>query len=96
MPYDESKDPFRTIGDAVLANGSKGAEVEPDDENDLTRYVKAVVLLSAGTLSYIPIDNADDAPISYTDDLPVGWVSPHRVRRVLETGTTATVATVED
>lgn len=95
MPYDESRDPFKAIGDAVLANGSKGLLVETSDTEDLARYVKAISLETAGNVSYIPIDNADDQPRSY-EDLPAGWTSPHRVRRVRTTGTTARICTVED
>lgn len=95
MPYDESKDPHALTGAAVLANGANGVGVTLSDGTDLASYAKAIVLLTAGNVSYLPVKSADDAPLSFVD-LPAGWVSPHRVRRVRATGTTATVATVED
>ena len=95
MPYDPLKDPYAAIPDnAVLTNGSKGRVVETSNTVDLDPYVKAIVLLTAGDVSYLPAENEDGAPLAF-EGLPAGWVSPHRVRRVLATGTTATVATLE-
>jgi hypothetical protein len=95
MAYDASKDTRLKNTKTLLSNGSKGTLVSPSNSVDLTAYAKAIVLLTAGNVAYIPVLNADDAPMSFVD-LPAGWVSPHQVRRVNLTGTTATVATVED
>lgn len=94
MAYNESNDPHRNASDPMLANGSRGRVIVPSDTQDFEPYAKAIVLLTAGDVSYLPAKNADDAPLSF-EGLPAGWVSPHRVRRVLDTGTDATVATVE-
>lgn len=74
--------------------GRRGAEVEPSDTADLTNVAKAITVLTAGTLAFIPADNANDEIITY-DEVTVGFIPPYLVRRVMETGTTATVATVE-
>jgi hypothetical protein len=76
--------------------GRKARAVTPSDVADLPAgKVKAVVLLSAGNVSVIPADNADNEPVSFTD-VPAGFIPPFVVRRVRATGTTATVATIED
>ncbi len=95
MPYDATKDPHADAREPLLANGASGSAVTPSDGADLARYPRAIVLLTAGNVSYIPAKNADGSALSFVD-LPAGWVSPHRVRRVRATGTTATVATIED
>lgn len=73
--------------------GRKGSGVTPSDSTDLAGGpVKAVVTLTSGNLSILPADSG--SPISFIA-VPVGFVPPFIVRRVLATGTTATVATVE-
>ncbi len=95
MPYDPAKDPHATAAsDPLLANGSAGRLVTPSDTADIEPYPRCIVTLTGGDLAYVPSRNADAAVLSFVD-LPAGWVSPHRVRRVMSTGTTATVATVE-
>ncbi|MBZ9794322.1 hypothetical protein [Mesorhizobium sp. ES1-4] len=95
MPYDAAKDPYATVHpDTLLANGAKAVVVDPSDTVDLAAYARAIVLLTDGDVSYLPPNNADGDTVDFTG-LPAGWVSPHRVRRVMATGTTATVATVE-
>lgn len=94
MPYDPAQDPHATAPDALLANGSEGRVLTPSDTVDIAAYPRAVVVLQAGNLAYLPSRNADGQVLSFVN-LPAGWVSPHRVRRVMATGTTATVATVE-
>lgn len=97
MPYDASKDPHASTSGKVssITNGSKATVVTPSNDTDLASYAKAVVTLTAGNLAYLPAENADGVTLAFVD-LPAGWVSPHRVRRVLTTGTTATVATVDN
>lgn len=95
MPYDPAQDPHATAAaDPLLANGSEGRVLTPSNTVDITGYPRAVVTLTAGNLAYVPSKNADGDVLSFVD-LPAGWVSPHRVRRVMATGTTATVATIE-
>ncbi len=96
MPYDASKDPHASTSTRVssMTNGSRASIVTPSNDTDLASYAKAIVLLTAGNVAYLPAENADGVTLAFVD-LPAGWVSPHRVRRVLVTGTTATVATVD-
>lgn len=74
--------------------GQKGAQIVPSNDTDLVTVAKGLVVLAAGTLSFIPADNADDEEITY-GSLPIGYVVPYFVRRVLSTGTTATVASID-
>lgn len=74
--------------------GQKGAEITPNDGEDLETVAKGVVVLTAGTLAFIPADNEDDETITY-GELPVGYIVPYFVRRVLDTGTSATVASID-
>lgn len=74
--------------------GRKGTAVTPSDTADLTDVAKAITVTASGTLSIIPVDNGDADTIDY-GDVPVGFTPPYLVRRVMSTGTTATVATVD-
>ncbi|TIX28924.1 hypothetical protein [Mesorhizobium sp.] len=86
-------DPWNTTpGESSF--GQKGAQITPSDDADLATVSKGLVVLGAGTLSFIPADNADSDEITYSD-LPVGYIVPYFVRRVLATGTTATVASID-
>ncbi len=86
------------IGSYTPAAGSfgrKGALVSPNDGADLPGGpVKAVVALTAGNLSVIPADNAS-ATAAFVN-VSAGFMPPFMVRRVMATGTTCTVMTVED
>lgn len=74
--------------------GRRGSEVTPNDSADLATVAKAITVLQAGTLAIVPVDNEDGDVITY-DSVPVGFTPPYIVRRVMATGTTATVATVD-
>jgi len=95
MPYDPTRDPFNAYNASRDSFGAKGRQVTPHDVNDLNPYAKAIEVIAAGNLKYLPVGNADDAPIIITN-APFGYRPPHRVRRVFADGTTATVITVED
>jgi hypothetical protein len=69
-----------------------GAEITTSDSDDLAIVSKGLVLLSAGTVRFLPVDG--DSAIAYTDDLPVGYIVPYFVRKVYATGTSATVASL--
>lgn len=66
-------------------------EVEPSNTADLPDVAKALIVLSAGTLSILPYENGDNEPINF-EYLAAGQVVPVVVRRVRQTGTTAIVA----
>lgn len=95
MPYDKDKDVYRETG-SRSDFGKRGRIISKSDTVDLPKpYAKAVTVLVAGTLKILPVENPDDEPIPY-DEVPVGFSPPYQVRRVFLTGSTATVATVEN
>lgn len=87
MPYNPSQDPFALAAKGVTAQARSAAAVTPSDTTDLTIYAKALWIGGDGTLTVIPVDNTDNAPVTFA--VPQG-VFPVQVRRVLSTGTTAT------
>lgn len=95
MPYDRSKDPNATDRGMPLGFSKKGRVVTPSNGVDLDPYARAIVVVAAGDLVYLPSMNDDGDTVTVTD-APVGFNPPHQVRRVLATGTTATVVTVDD
>ncbi|MCU1418778.1 MAG: hypothetical protein JWP32_2952 [Schumannella sp.] len=75
--------------------GTKSRSVTPNDSADLNPApVKAVVCLTSGNISVIPTGNADNAPVAFVG-VSAGFVPPFQVRRVMATGTTCTVRTIE-
>ncbi len=67
--------------------------IVPSDSADLPIYAKSIVVLAAGDVKIIPVENDDASPLQFTG-LSAGSVVPFQVRRVLATGTTATVASI--
>lgn len=72
--------------------GPKGRMVTPSDSVDLDPVAKAIQVVSAGNLVYVPEGNDPGSVITVTG-APVGLIPFHRVRRVMATGTTAVVST---
>lgn len=72
--------------------GRKSRVITPA-ATDLPGATKAVVLLTAGNVTVVPVGNADADGIAFVG-VPAGFVPPFMVRRV--TAATATVATIED
>lgn len=95
MPYDAKNDPYSAVGGNRLSFGKKGVAVTPNDRNDLATYAKTIVVLSAGNVVILPVGNDDGVTLTFTG-LSAGQVVPFQVRRVVATGTTATVAAVID
>lgn len=91
MPYEATKDPFR---DTNLNFGTKSVAVVASDTEDFAQYPKAIVALSAGNLVVLPVKNNDGATVTFAGVSP-GFVPPLRVRRVMATGTTCAMATIE-
>jgi hypothetical protein len=101
--YDSAKDGLSgaTAGASQPDNlGSNSAAVTPSDTVDFTSYPKAIVVTSiagGATLTVLPLKAADDgAHLIAFAGVTVGFIPPFRVRRVMATGTTASVATVAD
>lgn len=74
--------------------GRRGSVVTPNDSADLTNVSKGLLVVVTGNLVFIPVDNADGAPLTWSS-VPVNTIVPYFVRRVKATGTTATVWTIE-
>lgn len=94
MPYNSTNDVHQDTPRGMTNFGRSARIITPSDSTDITPYAKAVCVLSAGNLVVIPTQNADGATVTFTA-VPVGLILPYEVRRVLATGTTATVATVD-
>lgn len=93
MPFDAKNDPRAGLSGAD-SFGRKGAVVTPSDTVDISpTYAKTIVVLTAGNVSVLPVENDDASPIPFTD-LSAGQLIPFQVRRVFATGTTATVAAI--
>ncbi len=99
MAYDSTKDPNKGNNySASRRRGSratKGKAIAPSDTVDLTSYASGIVVTVAGNLKILPSGN-DDADTITFNDAPVGFVPPFQVRRVCATGTTASVASIDN
>lgn len=88
-----AEDPWNKTPDES-SFGRKGKQITPVDGADMETVAKGLYVLVGGTVAFIPADNEDDEILT-TDELPAGAIVPYYVRRVLDTGTTATVATID-
>jgi hypothetical protein len=95
--YNSALDAYRSYVSGTEMIGRNSVAVTPSDTVDLASYPKAVVVTVAGNLVVLPLMAADDGShtITFTAAV-VGFVVPFRVRRVLSTGTTASLATIDD
>jgi hypothetical protein len=91
MAYDKTKDPFGDYPAGLKGFGGVALPVAPSDANDLATYAKSLVVTTTGNLVVLPAMNDDAVTVTF-NDCPVGMTVPFRVRRVLATGTTASVA----
>lgn len=95
MPYDSTKDPFKTAPERSDFGRSCRTENIKSDTVDLSPYAKAVQVISEGTLKVLPAGNPDAKPVTF-GTCPIGFITPFMVRRVYETGTTAGVITIDN
>jgi hypothetical protein len=95
--YTPANDGFGNFGATLVTYGNNAAAVSPSDTVDFTSYPKAVVVTAAGNLVVLPLKAVDDGAhlITFTS-VPVGFVVPFRVRRVMQTNTTASAAAIFD
>lgn len=95
--YDPTKDSYGSFAIAGHGFGNNASAVTPSDTVDFAAYPKGVVVTVAGNLVVLPLKAADDGAhlITFTA-APVGFAVPFRVRRVMATGTTASVASLAD
>lgn len=92
MPYQRNSDPYYHILPDLSSLSRKETPIIPSDSDDMPKYAK-VGVLTAGNVVYLPALNADGVTI--TRAVEAGDVLPVLVRRVLATGTTATVTALE-
>lgn len=99
MPYDSTKDPNKgnnySAGRRRGSRASKGKAITPSDSTDLTSYASGIVVTAAGNVRLLPGGNDDADTITITA-APAGYVPPYQVRRVFATGTTASVASIDN
>jgi hypothetical protein len=89
-PYDNSKDPlYLKVGADI---GRRAPIIPKSDTEDLDRYA-VVVVVSAGDVVFLPAISDDADPITMAA-LPVGYIIPWQVRRVL-TATTAEIRALD-
>lgn len=88
-------DPYTDTAPGPQSAGRRGRVITPSDSVDLTVVPKALVLLTAGNVSILPVHNPDDEPLTFVG-VQAGCPLFYQVRRIMSTGTTATVATIED
>jgi hypothetical protein len=91
--YDNTKDPYRYGGELQVNRSS--VAVSPFDTVDFTSYPRSVVVIAAGTVSALPLKNADAAFVNFSS-LAIGTAIPFRVRRINATNTTATLVALYD
>lgn len=100
--YDPTKDAVLRTPSSTFAVtdpsglGGDSKAITPSDTVDLASYPKAVVVTVTGNLVVLPMLAVDDGAhlIPFTG-VPVGFVLPFRIRRLMATGTTGSLATVE-
>jgi hypothetical protein len=91
--YDSTKDPYRYGGELQVNKSS--VAVTPSDTVDFVSYPRSVVVTVAGTVSALPLKNADASFVNF-GSLAIGNVLPFRVRRINSTLTTATLVAMYD
>lgn len=85
-------DPFQSTIKSADSLGTTSRIVTPG-ATDLDPIAKAVICLTAGDITIVPVGNANAVTLAFVG-VPAGFIPPFRVRRV--TAATATVATVDD
>lgn len=81
-------DLYASESHAIDAPATKAFAITPDDNNDLPYVTRAIYTGKGGTM--VCILAGDTADTVFTDLQP-GSILPVRVKRVKETGTTATM-----
>ena len=91
--YNIANDPYRYGGELQVNKSS--VAVVPSDTVDFTSYPRSVVVTVAGTVSALPLKNADASFVNF-GSLAIGTVIPFRVRRINATNTGATLIALYD
>ncbi|WP_346915044.1 hypothetical protein [uncultured Roseibium sp.] len=85
-------DPYEGVSGGPESFGKKARVITPA-ASDIDPIPKGVVMLAAGDITVVPMDN-DNADVVAFVGVSAGFVPPYRVRRV--TAASAAVMTVED
>lgn len=98
--YDSTKDLYANFSPNAETIGNNSAVVTPSDTVDFTSYPKAIIVTSVAggaNLVVLPLKAPDDGAhlVTFTG-VSVQFIPPFRVRRVMATGTTASIATIVD
>lgn len=98
--YNSTNDTYANFGASLDSFGDNAAAVTPSDTVDFTAYPKAIVVTSiagGANLVVLPLKAVDDGAhlVTFTG-VTVGFIVPFRVRRVMATGTNASVASIFD
>lgn len=95
--YLQASDPYAGFQSGLDSRGVNCVAVTPSDTVDFVSYPKSLVVTVAGNLVVLPLKAPDDGVhlITFTS-VAAGFVLPFRVRRVMSTSTTASVAAVTD
>ena len=72
-----------------------GAQITPSDSADLASVCKGLWVAAEGTVRFTPVGNTDGTYIT-SGTLSAGTIIPYLVKRVWSTGTTATVASLDE
>lgn len=91
--YDNTKDPYFKGGELQVNRSS--VAVVPSDTIDFNPYPRSVQVVTAGTVSCLPLKNADASFVNF-GSLLAGYILPFRVRRINSTLTTAALAALYD
>lgn len=91
--YDQTKDPYYQGGELQVNRSS--VAVTPSDTIDFSSYPRSVVVVAPGTVSALPLKNADASFVNL-GSLLAGYILPFRVRRINATNTTATLIALYD
>lgn len=86
----QSAEHFQGPTDAVWAQARRVATITPSDSANLALVPKALWISADGTISVIGADDDTNTAVAL-GSLTAGTVVPIRCKRVMSTGTTATV-----
>lgn len=74
--------------------GTKGAAIDYSGGNvELGTNIRYVVVTAEGDLVIHPLDNSSGNYVTFTG-CPVGFVPPYRVKAIIASGSTASVASI--
>jgi hypothetical protein len=91
--YNPANDPYTRGGEATPNRTS--VAITPSDTIDLNPYPKNVTILTAGSVVCLPLKGIDGTFVTFGAVL-AGFTLPFRVRRILATGTTASLVALND